>query len=141
MKDKQGESTSQPSNVILVVSTVVPSTLGVALAPNITTVTAEAITGTTTIGVVGVTQGNMANLSTEELIKSIEDLKRQVSELNTVKEQYANLEQRYDLSKISAAEKTREIKVLENKMKSLEKGLTFDKPLSEIKKILWNNIT
>jgi len=31
--------------------------------------------------------------------------------------------------------------VLENKVKSLEKDLTFDKPLSEIKKILWANIT
>ena len=31
--------------------------------------------------------------------------------------------------------------MLENKVKSLEKDLTFDKPLSEIKKILWANIT
>jgi len=30
---------------------------------------------------------------------------------------------------------------LENKVKLLEKDLTFDKPLTEIKKILWANIT
>lgn len=35
----------------------------------------------------------------------------------------------------------REIKGLENKVKSLEKDLTSDKPLRDIKKILWTNIT
>ena len=41
-------------------------------------VTAEAIIGTTTTRKTGVAQGNTANLSTEELIKSMEDLKLQV---------------------------------------------------------------
>ena len=68
-------------------------------------------------------------------------MKLQVSELNKVREQYANLQQRYDFSKINVAEKTRDIKGLENKVKLLEKDLTFDKPLTEIKKILWANIT
>ena len=62
----------------------------------------------------------------------MEDLKLQVSELNKLKEKYAKMEQSYDLSKVNVAEKTREIKVLENKVKSLEKDLTFDKPLTEI---------
>ena len=51
------------------------------------------------------------------------------------------MEQRYDLSKINVAKKTREIKGLENLVKSLEKDLTFEKPLTEIKRILWANIT
>ena len=85
--------------MIPVVSTIVPSTLGVALAPTIPAVTAKVVIGTTTTGIEGVAQGNISNLSTEELIKSMEDLKLQVSQLNKVKEQYANLEQRYDLSK------------------------------------------
>lgn len=71
----------------------------------------------------------------------MEDLKLQVSKLNKLKEKYAKMEQGYDLSKINVAEKTREIKMLENKLKSLEKDLTFDKPLTEIKRILWANIT
>ena len=50
------------------------------------------------------------------------------------------MEKKYDASKISVAEKTREIKALERKVKTLEQELTFDKPLAEIKKILWNNI-
>jgi len=53
----------------------------------------------------------------------------------------AKAERNYEISKISVLEKTREMKALENKIKALEKDLTFDKPLAEIKKILWINIT
>ena len=51
------------------------------------------------------------------------------------------MEKSYDLSKINIVKKTREIKALGNKVKTLEKDLTFDKPLTKIKKILWANIT
>jgi len=53
----------------------------------------------------------------------------------------AKAERNYDVSKINVVEKRREIKELENKMKTLEKDLTFDKPFLEIKNILWANIT
>lgn len=50
LKDKHGESTSQPPEVIPIVSIAVPSTLGTVLAPNLPTATTEVITGTTTAG-------------------------------------------------------------------------------------------
>ena len=50
------------------------------------------------------------------------------------------MEQKYDLSKINVAEKTREINRLEKLVKALEKDLTLEKPLNEIKEILWDNI-
>lgn len=50
------------------------------------------------------------------------------------------VEKGYDKSKISVVEKRREVKSLENKVKTLEKDLTTDKPLAEIKGILWTNI-
>jgi len=53
----------------------------------------------------------------------------------------AKVERNYDISKISVVEKKREIKALESKVKTLEQELTFDKPVVEIKKILWANIT
>jgi len=43
--------------------------------------------------------------------------------------------------KLTMAEKTREVKALENKVKALEKDLSLDKPLGEIKAILWANIS
>lgn len=51
------------------------------------------------------------------------------------------MERNYDLSKINVVEKKKEIKALENKVKTLQKDLTFENPLAEIKKILWENIT
>lgn len=127
--------------MILVVSIAVPSTLGTTLAPNIPVAIAEVVLGTTITGTTELAQGSTTNLSTEELKRSTEDMKLQVSELRKVKEQYANLEKMYDLSKISIVEESREIKGLEKKVKSLENDLTFDKPLPEIRKILRANIT
>jgi len=42
---------------------------------------------------------------------------------------------------MNVAEKTMEIKALENKVRALEKDLSLDKPLVEIRGILWTNIT
>lgn len=76
--------------------------------PNIPACIAEVTTGTTTTGQpTELSQGNTSNLSTEELIKSMEELKLQVTELQRTKVQFTTLEQKYDLSKISVAEKTR----------------------------------
>ena len=88
------------------------------------------ITGTTTTGQSAeLSQGNTSNLSTEELIKSMEELKLLVTELQKTKVHFITLEQKYDLSKMSVAEKTREINRLEKLVKALEKDLTLEKPL------------
>lgn len=94
LKDKQGESTSHPLDVTPIASTTVPSTLGIALAPNIVAATTKVITGTTTTRT---SQGSSANLSTEELIKAMEDMRLQVSELKQVKEQLVKMERDYNL--------------------------------------------
>ena len=59
----------------------------------------------------------------------MEAFKLQVTELQKEKEQFTTLEQKYDLSKINVAEKTREIKRLEKLVKALEKDVTLEKPL------------
>ena len=41
---------------------------------------------------------------------------------------------------MSVVEKTREINRLEKLVRALERDLTLEKPLGEIKEILWNNI-
>lgn len=76
LKDRQGELTSQPPDVIPIVSTIVPSTLGTALAPNVPAATVEVVTGTS---MAGTTLGSSANLSTKELIKAMEDMRLQVT--------------------------------------------------------------
>jgi len=102
LKSTQSELTSQPQNVVLVFSTAVPSTLATTFAPNIPLVIAETIEvigrdiGTTQVGTLG--------QSTEELIKSMEEMKLQVFELRKVKEKFVTLEQKYDVSKINFVE-------------------------------------
>lgn len=86
------------------------------------------------------TAGSNTTVTTEELIKDMEDLRLQVSELKDAKEKLAKLKISYDKSKMTVAEKTREVKALEDKVKALEKDLLLEKPLAEIRRILWANI-
>jgi len=73
------------------VSTTVPSTLATTLAPNVPLEIAE------TIGVTGTAQVGTSSQSTEELIKSMDEMKLQVTELQKVKEKFITLEQKYDV--------------------------------------------
>ena len=84
-------------------------------------------------------QVNTSGLSSDELVKQMESLKLRVTELQTTKLQLENLEQKYDTSKRTVADNTREIKRLERLVKALEKDLSLEKPLREINKILWDN--
>ena len=52
----------------------------------------------------------------------------------------AELEAKYDKSKMTVAEKGREIKALKDKIKALEKELKLENALAEIKRILWARI-
>ena len=67
-------------------------------------------------------------------------MKLQVTELHRTKVQLTSLEQKYDLSKMSVADKTREVNRLEKLVHKLEKDLTLKKPLKEINEIIWDNI-
>lgn len=71
----------------------------------------------------------------------MEEMKLQVSELQKVKEKFVTLEQKYDVSKINFAEEVRKNKGLAQQAKTLEKDLAFEKPLTNIRKIVWTNIT
>ena len=132
LQNRQTELTTQPQNVMLVVSTAVPSTLTTALAPNVPMAIAATIEAIGT----GTSQAGTSNQSTEELIKSMEEMKLQVTELQKVKEKFITLEQKYDVSKFNFSEEMRKIKGLTQQIKTLEKDLTFEKPLTDIRKIL-----
>ena len=63
-----------------------------------------------------------------------------MAELNEARENLAKLNEKYDKSKQNVAEKGREIKALKEKIKELEKELTLDKVIAELKTVLWANI-
>ena len=137
LQGKQGESTSQPPEIAPTVATVTPTqatTIPPVIAASATaTSTTDAIAATTTIA-------PEPSMSMEEMMRAVKELEVQMTELKEAKEKLAKLEVSYDNSKITVAEKTREIKALDNKIKALEKELTLDKTLAEIKKILWAKI-
>jgi len=76
----------------------------------------------------------------QNMMKELEALEAQMAELNETKEKLAAIEEKYDKSKQSIAERTREVRALEKRIKELEKELTLDKVIIEVKKILWANI-
>jgi len=98
--------------------------------PTIPASTTEITTGTLATTT---TPGSSTTMTTEQLIKAMEELNLQVLELKQVKEKLAKVEQSYDKSKMNVAEKTREIKKLENKVRALEKDLSLHKLLAEIR--------
>ncbi len=73
-------------------------------------------------------------------MKAIKELETKVTEINEAKDRLAKLETSYDKSNMTVAEKQREIKALEAKVKTLEKELLLGKTLAEIKKIIWAKI-
>lgn len=73
-------------------------------------------------------------------MKEIKALEVQMAELKEAKEKLAKIEERYDKSKMDVVKKTREVKALEKRIKEMEKELTLDKNLAEVKKVLWAKI-
>lgn len=84
----------------------------------------------------GTTHVGTSTQSTEYLIKSMEEMKLQVTELQKVKQKFTTLEKKYDLSKINYAEERRKNKIMTEHIKALEKDLTFEEPLIDNRKIL-----
>ena len=80
------------------------------------------------------------SLDMQKMKREIELLEAQMAELNQTKEKLATVNERYDKSKQSVAEKGREIKALKERIKELETELTLDKVTAELKRVIWLNI-
>lgn len=63
-----------------------------------------------------------------------------MTELCQAKDTLAKLNEKYDKSKQNVAEREREVKTLKRRINELEKELTLDKVIAELKRILWANI-
>jgi len=122
LQDKQGESTAQA-----------PPTTS-------TTAATSGAVGTTTTEAADTTEAQDANPSIEELTKAVKEMELQANEIKKAKEKLAELDSKYDKSKVTVAEQGREIKALKDKIKALEKELNLETALAEIKRILWAKI-
>lgn len=137
LQGKHGVSTSQPPETAPISTTAPPTTIVVVPLAVPASTTGTSASATTTAATTAVPD---TSLSMEEMMKEIKALELQMAELKEAKEKLAKLEVNYDKSKMTVAEKTREVKALESKVKSLEKDLTLHKTLTEIKTILWTKI-
>jgi len=80
------------------------------------------------------------SLDMQKMMKEIQVLEAQMAELNQTKEKLATINEKYDKSKQSVAEKAREVTALKEKIKELEKELSLDKVVAEIRKVMWAKI-
>jgi len=76
----------------------------------------------------------------QKLKDEIQALEAQMAELKEARENLAKLNEKYDKSKQTVAERGREIKTLKDRIKELEKELTLDKVTAELRLVLWTRI-
>ena len=93
LQSKQGEPTTIPQTVIPIISTAVPSTITTSLAPNIPPAIALPVTTTTSTSEATVT----STKQTDDLIKSMEEMKIQAIVIEKLKEKVTSLEYNYDI--------------------------------------------
>jgi len=128
LQSRREESASWPSQTVPT-NVAAPSAT---VTPPILPTTIDATAATTTIP--------ESTMSMDELKRAIKEIELQATEIKEAKEKLAELEQKYDKSKVTVAEQTKEIKALKNRIKSLEKELSLGKAFAEIKKLLWAKI-
>jgi len=136
IQEKQGETTSQPLQTSTNIQSAPPAQTAAAPITTPAPTTATSATGAT----VEATAAAESSLSMEEMMKAVKELEGQVSEINVTKEKLAKLEASYDKSKMTVAEREREVKALRKTITELEKQLNFDKVTAEIKQVIWTAI-
>lgn len=93
IQSKQSELANTPQIVIPAISTIVPYTLVDSLAPTVLPATAIPITGTST------SLGSFAEKTTK-IVKSIEEMIIQATELKRLREKVSSLETKFKLTQI-----------------------------------------
>ena len=131
LKQREEGQTSQPPPQIINLEETAPIT---APPPQQTEQTATSTSAAPT------TTEQAQSLDMQKLKNEIQVLEAQMLELNSAKESLAKINDRYDKSKQTVAEKDKEVKALKNKIKELENELKLDKVVVELKIVLWANI-
>lgn len=119
----QSKQSNLATTSIPIMTTTFPSTLAASLAPTAPPATTLLITIESTIA---------KTTSTEkiiELVKFMEEMSIQATELKRLKEKVESLETGYKLSQIQQREETQKSLRMGEKIKVLEKYLTLQKPL------------
>lgn len=117
---------------IPIITIAAPSTVAASLAPIAPLATTLPVT----------TEFTIAGTSTEkttELVKAMEEMSIQATELKRLKEKVASLETDCKLAQKQQKEEAQKALRMGEKIKVLEKVLTLQKPLGQTKEMLWAN--
>lgn len=133
IQSKQNELNTTPQNVIPTVSTAVPSTLAASLAPIVPPATTMPVTDTST-------STGTSTEKTTELLKAMEEVTIQATELKMHKEKASSLETDCKLAQIQWKEEAQKSQRMGERIKILEKDLTLQQPLGDIEENLQANI-
>lgn len=106
-----------PCLVVPIVSTEVPSTIAATLTPKIPLTIAPPVIATSSTSEAATT----STKQTEDLIKSMEEMKIQATEIQKLKEMVTILEHNYEISQINYTEEERKIRRMTDRIKTLEK--------------------
>lgn len=134
IQSKQSDLATTSRTVIPTVSTVVPSTLEASLAPIAPPATTLPVTTEPTAAI-----GTPAN-KLAKLVKAMEDMSIQATELKRLKVKVASLETNCKLAQLQQKEETQKAQRMGERIKILEKDFTLQKPLGQTKEMLWSNI-
>lgn len=122
-----------PQTIIPTVSTTLPSTLAAMLAPTRPPATTLPVTGTSM-------STWTSTEKTAKLVKAMEEMTIQATKLKKLREQVSSLETDYKLAWIQQKEEAQKNQRMGERIKVLEKDLTLQQPLGDMKQILRTNI-
>lgn len=130
---KQSELATTPHTVIPTVFTTLHSRLATSLAPTVPPATTMLVTGTST-------SAGTSTKKTAKLVKAMEEMTIQATELKTLREKVSSLEIDYKFAQIQQKEEAQKIQRMGERIKILENDLTLQEPLGDIKEMLQANI-
>ena len=131
IQSKQSDLATTSTTAIPIVTTTVPSTLAPTSPSTIALpINTESTTSTST----------STEKKTTELVKALEEMSIQATELKRLKAKVPSLEIDYKLAQIQQREETQKALRMGENIKVLEKDITLQKPLRQTKEMLWANI-
>lgn len=136
---KQAILETAPATVIPTVTTTLPSTLVASLAPTALMATTLPSSTPSPLATRSTAIGSRSD-EASKLVKAMEDMSFQTTEMNKLKEKVTNLETDYKLTQIMHKEEVQKATRMNERIKSLEKKLTLKETLGQAKEQLWANI-
>ena len=139
VQEKKASMEAIPVTAIPTITTIVPYTSSTPVATTVPVATMVSTTSTTTPATYSTSSSHPSDQA-DKLIKSMQDVSIQTTEINRMKEHVKNLEDENKLAQMRHTAKAQKSSRLTDKVQKLERELTLAEPLAQSKQQLWANI-